>query len=65
MATTATLMKEIEKLPDEFAAEVLDFVLFLRTRKPVAELEKPKVKSMYGAFPGLDPSFEREEEDRV
>ena len=65
MATTAILMNEIEKLPDDFVAEVLDFVLFLRTRKPVAKLEKTKVESMYGAFPGLDPSFEREEEDRV
>jgi len=65
MVTTATLIKEIESLPEKSVAEVFDFVLFLRTRIPVIEFEKPKVKSMYGAFSGLDPSFEREEEDRV
>jgi len=65
MSATAILMNEIESLPEESVAEVLDFVLFLRTRRPIVESEKPKVKSMYGAFPGLDPHFERDEEDRV
>ena len=64
MAMTATLMKEIEKLPDDFAAEVLDFIVFLKSK------EKPKtgkipIESAYGIFKGIDTNFEREEEDRV
>ena len=65
MATTAILMKEIETLPEEFAIQVLDFVLFLRTRKPVVEPKQPKTKSMFGAIPGISTDVEREEEDRV
>jgi hypothetical protein len=34
MVAIATLMKEIEKLPEEFVVEVFNFVLFLRTRIP-------------------------------
>jgi len=65
MATTAILMKEIETLPEEFAVEVLDFVLFLRTRKPATEFKKPQSKSMFGSFPGISTDIEREEEDRA
>ena len=65
MVTTATLMKEVASLPDEYAPEVLDFMLFIQRRKPAVAPPKPKVKSMYGAFRGLDPKFEREEDDRV
>jgi len=65
MATSAILMNEIEKLPEDSVAEVLDFVLFLRTRKPVAAPHAPKVKSMFGFFPGIRTDVEREEEDRV
>ena len=65
MATTELLLKEIETLPEESVAEVLHFAMFLRTQKSIVEFKKPKVKSMYGAFQGLDPHFEREEDDRV
>jgi len=62
---TSILMKEIEKLTEESAAEVLDFVLFLRTRKSAAEPNAPKVKSMFGVFPGIRTDVEREDGDRV
>ena len=65
MATTAILMKEIETLPEAFAVEVLDFVLFLRTRKLISEPETLKTKSMFGSFPGIRTDVEREEEDRA
>ena len=65
MVTAATLMKEIETLPEESVAEVLHFAMFLRTQKPIAELVKPKVKSLYGTLPDLASGIEREEEDRV
>jgi len=65
MAATAILMKEIEKLSDEAAAEVLDFVLFIGTRKPVVEPKISKAKSMFGIFPGIRTDVEREDEDRV
>ena len=65
MAATATLMKEIENLPEESVAEVLRFAMFLRTQKPIVEPVKPKAKSLYGTLPDLDSDFEREEEDRI
>ena len=65
MVMTSILMKEIEKLKEESAAEVLDFVLFLRTRKPVTEPTMPKTKSMFGVFPGIRTDIEREDGDRV
>jgi len=65
MTATAMLMKEIEALPEECVAEALDFVLFLRTRKANNIPKKMKVKSMFGAFPGINTYVERDEEDRV
>jgi hypothetical protein len=65
MATSATLMKEIEKLPEESVAEVFNFVLFLRTRASVTEQGLPKAKSMFGFFPGIATDVEREDEDRA
>jgi hypothetical protein len=64
MTATAILMKEIETLPEESVAELLDFALFLRTKKMINTFEKPKRKSMFGAFPGINTTIEREE-DRV
>jgi len=64
MTATAILMKEIETLPEESVAEILDFTLFLRTKKAVNTLVKPKRKSMFGAFPGINTIIERED-DRV
>ncbi|MCL2281744.1 MAG: DUF2281 domain-containing protein [Fibromonadales bacterium] len=57
-------MKEIEALPEESVAEVLDFALFLRMRKNINILKKTERKSMFGAFPGINTVVEREE-DRV
>jgi len=64
MTATAMLMKEIEALPEESVAEVLDFALFLRMRKNINILKKTERKSMFGAFPGINTVVEREE-DRV
>ena len=63
MVKTAILMNEIDNLTEESAAEVLDFVLSLRTRKPTVEPQKSK--SMFGVFPGINTDVEREGEGRV
>jgi len=67
MEVTATLLREIERLPEDSAAEVLDFVLFLGTRRFIPKPKAPTVKSMFGAFPGIDTDIEKErdKEDRV
>jgi len=71
MTATAILKKEIENLTEETAAEVLDFVLFLGSRRVFAVPRTPKtptVKSLFGSLPGLDTDIEKdrdEEEDRV
>ena len=67
MTATAMLKNEIEKLPEEAVAEVLDFVLFLGTRRFIPKPKAPTVKSMFGAFPGIDTDIEKErdKEDRV
>jgi hypothetical protein len=54
MTSAAMLMKEIETLPEEYMAEALDFVLFLRTRKAVNTFKKTKVKSISEVFPGMN-----------
>jgi len=64
MITTATLVKEIETLPEESAEIAFDFILFLKNR------EKPKqcdisLDDAYGIFRGIDTSFKRDEEDRI
>jgi len=64
MTAAAILMKEIETLPEESVAEILDFTLFLRAKKAVNILGKPKSKSMFGAFPDINTAVERED-DRV
>jgi len=64
MTATAMLMREIETLPEESVAEVLDFALFLRTRKKIKVLKKTERQSMFGAFPGINTTVERED-DRV
>ena len=65
MTAATMLMKEIESLPEEDVAGALDFVLFLRTKRANNMPKKPKVKSMFGAFPGINTNIERDEEDRV
>jgi hypothetical protein len=66
MTTATMLMREIETLPDESVAEVLDFVVFLKKRRKAAKsLNKISIEDAYGIFKGIDTHFEREEEDRV
>ena len=62
MTTVDILMKEIEALPEDITAELLDFAMFLRTKKPSPPPEKVKIKSMFGAFPGIHTDVEREED---
>jgi hypothetical protein len=50
MTTATMLMREIETLPDESVAEVLE--------------NKISIEDAYGIFKGIDTHFEREEEDR-
>ena len=67
MVTTATLMKEIETLPQEYTAEAFDFIVFLKTKeKPRrCEVSLMPLKSAYGIFKGINTDFERDEEDRI
>jgi hypothetical protein len=58
----ALLMKEIETMPEETAGELLDFAIFLRTKKSNNTHPKVKIKSMFGAFPGVHTDVEREED---
>jgi len=53
-------------MPEEEAAEVLDFAMFIKSR-PVrtVNLAVPSIKDAYGIFKGIDTHFERDEEDRV
>jgi len=71
MTTAATLMKEIETLPEESMAEALNFILFLKNK---SNIEPPKpcrisIEEAHGIFRDLrgkiDATVEREEEDRV
>ena len=64
MTTTAMLMKEIETMPEESAGELLDFALFLKTKKTINIPPKVEKKSMFGAFPGIHTDIEWEE-DRI
>jgi hypothetical protein len=71
MTTAATLMKEIETLPEEYMTEALNFILFLKNK---SNIEPPKrgrisIKEARGIFSDMrgkiDSTIEREEEDRV
>jgi hypothetical protein len=74
MTTAALLLREIETMPEETAAQVLDFAKFLKSKhtsaQPVktANLTVPSIKDAYGIFKdlkGMDTTIERDEEDRV
>jgi hypothetical protein len=74
MTATATLMREIETMPEEAAVEVLDFAMFIKGRHtPVqpmgtVNLNVPMIKDAYGIFKelkGMDTTIERDEEDRI
>jgi hypothetical protein len=66
MTSTAILIKEIETLPEESVAEVLDFTIFLKRRKNLErQANRISIEDAYGIFKGIDTHFEREEEDRT
>jgi hypothetical protein len=67
MTATAMLMREVETLPQECVEEVLDFTIFLKRRRGVesAKASNISIENAYGIFKGIDPHFERDEEDRV
>jgi len=61
-------------MPEEAAAEVLDFAMFIKGRYTPAQLmgtpnlTVPTIKDAYGIFKdlkGMDTTIERDEEDRV
>jgi hypothetical protein len=71
MTTTALLLREIETMPEEAAAQVLDFAMFIKSRHTLAQPVKtrnvtvPSIKDAYGIFKGIDTHFERDEDDRA
>jgi hypothetical protein len=74
MTTAAILLREIENMPEEDAAEVLDFAMFIKGRHTQAQpmetvkLAVPMIKDAYGIFKelkGMDTTIERDEEDRI
>ena len=68
MTTAAMLMKEIETLPEEFMAEALDFIVFLKKRRGITQTKKISIEDAYGIFKdlkGMDTTIEREDADRV
>ena len=68
MTTTALLLREVEAMPEERAAQVLDFAKYLRSKQIPAEPHKvTSIKDAYGIFKdlkGMDTTIEREE-DRI
>ena len=69
MTTAALLLKEIETMPEEAAAQVLDFAMFIKNKKTPARLHnRIAIQDAYGIFKdlkGMDTTIEREEEDRI
>jgi outer membrane biosynthesis protein TonB len=74
MTTAAMLLKEIETMPEEAAAQVLDFAMFIKGKHTSTQpagavnLPVPKIKDAYGIFKdlkGKDTTIERDEEDRI
>ena len=69
MTTAALLLKEIETMPEEAAVEVLDFAMFIKSKKtPARPYNKIAIKDAYGIFKdlkGMDTTIERDEEDRI
>jgi hypothetical protein len=49
-------------MPEETTGELLDFAMFLRQKKIINTPPKAKIKSMFGAFPGIHTGVERDED---
>jgi hypothetical protein len=74
MTTAAQLLREIETMPEEAAAQVLDFAMFIKGKYAQARPAEtarppvPSIKDAYGIFKelkGMDTTIERDENDRV
>jgi hypothetical protein len=74
MTSAALLLKEIEAMPEETAAQVLDFAMFIKGRHTTTQpagtvkMTLPMIKDAYGIFrdlKGMDTTIERDEEDRI
>ncbi|GBU22336.1 hypothetical protein R80B4_02243 [Fibrobacteres bacterium R8-0-B4] len=65
MTTAAMRMKEIETMPEESMAEVLDLIVSLKKRRSLKQTRKISIDEAYGIFKGIDTHFERDEKDRV
>jgi hypothetical protein len=66
MTANATLLKEIETMPEETAVELLDFAKFLKGKQTLSKQpHRIATKDAYGIFKGINTHFERDENDRV
>jgi len=69
MTIADLLLKEIEAMPEEAAAQVLDFAIFLKSKHALAQpYSGIAIKDAYGVFKdlkGMDATIERDEEDRT
>ena len=69
MTTTDLLLREIETMPEETAAQVLDFAMFLKGKHTSAQpYNRIAIQDAYGIFKdlkGIDTTIERDEEDRI
>jgi hypothetical protein len=69
MTTSAILLRELETMPKEAAAEVLDFAMFIKNKQISAQpYNRIAIKDAYGIFKdlkGMDTTIERDEEDRI
>jgi hypothetical protein len=66
MDATAALIKEIETMPQEFALEVLHFIMFIKNQRDFTKQpQRMATKDAYGIFrdlKGMDTSIDREED---
>ena len=69
MTMAALLLKEIETMPEEAVAQVLEFALFIKGKHTSAQpYHNIAIKDAYGIFKdlkGMDAAIERDEEDRI
>jgi hypothetical protein len=69
MVTTATLMKEIESLPEKAVAEVFAFIVFLKNKpfggSASGRMSTRDARGIFRDLKGMDTTIEREEDERV
>jgi len=67
MTTADILLREIETMPEEAAAQVLDFAMFIKNKHNPVRSKRIAIKDAYGIFKelkGMDTNIERDE-DRI